>query len=144
MDRIDPLYYAHSDRIDLKEETRINTDSNEAEEWRQQNAAPGGKNTFIFLFGRSDIVFAAAPNFVSEIYYITLAMNHYGYQKTITTFEELARYNDDLARQIEGLEGDGSWRGVSTQCVLGGNSLYNLFLPHRALYKPALKLPLTL
>ena len=42
MDRIDPLYYAHSDRIDLKDETRINADSNEAEEWRQQNSAPDG------------------------------------------------------------------------------------------------------
>ena len=39
IDRIDTLYYAHSSRIDLKEETRINATSAEAEEWREQQQA---------------------------------------------------------------------------------------------------------
>ncbi|THG98805.1 hypothetical protein EW026_g3438 [Hermanssonia centrifuga] len=99
LDRIDPLYYARSDRIELKDETRINADSNEAEQWRQQNEAPHG----------------SPPNFISEIFYLTLAMNHYGYQKTITTYEELARQYDDMARHAEMLEGDGSWRGSPLQ-----------------------------
>lgn len=41
-------------------------------------------------------------------------MNHYGQNKTISMFEELARYHDDVSRQVEMLEGDGSWRGVRT------------------------------
>ena len=54
----------------------------------------------------------APPNFLSDIFYITLAMNHYGYSKTITTFEDLARQHDDMNRHVEQLEGDGSWRSV--------------------------------
>lgn len=42
MDRIDPLYYAHSSRIDLKDETRIKATSEEALEWERQNKVPDG------------------------------------------------------------------------------------------------------
>ena len=45
IDRIDPLFYAHSSRIDLKEETRINADSNEAEEWKKQNETSSGRRS---------------------------------------------------------------------------------------------------
>ena len=44
MDRIDPLYYAHSSRIDLSDETRINATSEEAEGWRKQSEAVTGKS----------------------------------------------------------------------------------------------------
>ncbi|KZT09134.1 uncharacterized protein LAESUDRAFT_801836 [Laetiporus sulphureus 93-53] len=98
VDRIDAAYYAHSSRISLKEETRINATSEEAEQWRQQNEGTGGP-----------------PNFISEIFYLTLAMNHYGYQKTISTFEDLARQYDEMNRHLEMLEGDGSWRGSPLQ-----------------------------
>ena len=46
IDRIDPLYYARSDRLDLKEETRINATSGEAEEWWKESQAPGGTPSF--------------------------------------------------------------------------------------------------
>lgn len=42
IDRIDPAYYAHSSRINITEETRINATSEEAEQWRERNASPGG------------------------------------------------------------------------------------------------------
>lgn len=42
IDRIDPLYFAHSSRLDLKDETRINATSNEAEEWRKQHEGDNG------------------------------------------------------------------------------------------------------
>ncbi|KAH9841644.1 ubiquitin elongating factor core-domain-containing protein [Rhodofomes roseus] len=99
IDRIDPAYYAHSSRIDLKEETRINATSEVAEQWRQKNESAA----------------AAPPNFISDIFYLTLATNHYGYQKTISTFEDLARQYDEMNRHLEVLEGDGSWRGSPLQ-----------------------------
>jgi ubiquitin conjugation factor E4 B len=49
MDRIDPLYYAHSSRIDLKEETRIKATSEEASEWEKQNKNPNGAFTIGIL-----------------------------------------------------------------------------------------------
>jgi hypothetical protein len=39
-------------------------------------------------------------------------MNHYGYRKTITTFEDLARQHDEMSRHLEQLQGDGSWQTV--------------------------------
>ncbi|KAI0789740.1 ubiquitin elongating factor core-domain-containing protein [Abortiporus biennis] len=95
IDRIDPLYLAHSNRLNLDEETRINATSQEAEQWKTQNQSSN----------------APAPNFISDIFYLTLTLNHYGYQKTISSFEELSRQYDDMERHLEMLEGDGSWRG---------------------------------
>ena len=43
MDRIDPAYYAHSTRIDINDETRINATNDEAESWRKENEATTGK-----------------------------------------------------------------------------------------------------
>lgn len=42
-----------------------------------------------------------------------MAMNHYGYQKTLSSFEELAKHLEDMTRHREQLEGDGSWQQVS-------------------------------
>jgi ubiquitin conjugation factor E4 B len=36
MDRIDPLYYARSSRINLKDETRIKATGGEASEWEEK------------------------------------------------------------------------------------------------------------
>lgn len=41
MDRIDPLYFAVSNRIDLKEETRIKATSDEAAKWVEENKSRG-------------------------------------------------------------------------------------------------------
>ena len=49
MDRIDPAYYAHSSRIDLTEETRVNATNDEAEEWRKQNEATSGQYPLAFM-----------------------------------------------------------------------------------------------
>ncbi|EPQ54429.1 hypothetical protein GLOTRDRAFT_139020 [Gloeophyllum trabeum ATCC 11539] len=99
IDRIDPLYYAHSSRIDLKEETRINATSDEANQWAEQNRADG----------------TPPPNFISDIFYLALAMNHYGYQRTIQWYDDLAKHIDDLQRHLDMLQGDTSWQGTPFQ-----------------------------
>ncbi|OBZ71580.1 Ubiquitin conjugation factor E4 [Grifola frondosa] len=99
MDRIDTSYYAHSSRIDLDDETRINATNDEAEEWRKQN----------------ETLNAAPPNFISDIFYLTLAINHIGQQKIATNLDELARQYDELRRHLDMLNGDGSWRGTPFQ-----------------------------
>ena len=57
-------------------------------------------------------VVKAPPNFISEIFYLSLAINHIGQQKIVNNIEELARQYDDIRRHLEALEGDQSWRGV--------------------------------
>ncbi|THH28275.1 hypothetical protein EUX98_g5915 [Antrodiella citrinella] len=94
IDRIDINYFNQSNRINIAEETRVNATSEEAEKWRKENSSTN----------------SAPPNFITEIFYLTLAMNHFGYQKTISSFEELVKQADDMARHREELEGDGSWR----------------------------------
>ncbi|KAF7365174.1 U-box domain-containing protein [Mycena venus] len=93
MDRIDPLFYAHSNRIDLRDETRINATSEEAAKWaeEQQDAS------------------APAPNFVSNIFYLAVAMSHYGMLRTISAYNDLVKYLDNMQQHLDILQGDGSW-----------------------------------
>ncbi|KAI1793388.1 ubiquitin elongating factor core-domain-containing protein [Ganoderma leucocontextum] len=98
MDRIDPAYYAHSSRIDLTDETRVNATNDEAEEWRKQNeSAP------------------APPNFISDIFYLALAVNHIGQMKLVNNVEDLGRQYDDIRRHLDVLQSDQSWRGTPFQ-----------------------------
>ncbi|KAF9241107.1 ubiquitin elongating factor core-domain-containing protein [Melanogaster broomeanus] len=98
MDRIDPLYFAVSNRIDLKEETRIKATSEEASQWTEENKPN-----------------AATPNFISEIFYLCNAMGHYGYLRTIQTYEEFGKHLDELQRHHDMINGDGSWMGTPVQ-----------------------------
>ncbi|KAI0661957.1 ubiquitin conjugation factor E4 [Cubamyces menziesii] len=98
MDRIDPAYYAHSSRIDLTDETRINATNDEAEQWRNQQEPT-----------------TAPPNFITEIFYITLATSHVGQQKIVNVIEELQRQYDEIRRHVEMMNGDQSWRGTPIQ-----------------------------
>lgn len=51
MDRIDPLFYAHSSRIPLGDETRIKATSEEAQKWEEENkASPEGQHPYIFQY----------------------------------------------------------------------------------------------
>lgn len=42
MDRIDPLYYAHSSRVDVVDETRIKATSEEAQQWEDEHQPTSG------------------------------------------------------------------------------------------------------
>ncbi|KAG6820711.1 hypothetical protein H0H93_012764 [Arthromyces matolae] len=99
MDRIDPLFYARSPRIDLREETRIKATSDEAAEWERAHKEPN----------------APEPNFISNIFYLTIALSHYGYLKTIQTANSLAKHLEDLKRHLDYINGDGSWIGGPMQ-----------------------------
>ncbi|THH20082.1 hypothetical protein EW146_g1184 [Bondarzewia mesenterica] len=100
IDRIDPRYYAHSSRIDVREETRINATSEEATQWEAANRLPEG---------------VAPSNFISDIFYLALAMNHYGYQKTLQTFDEYSKQIDEDQRHLTTITGDRSWEGTPFQ-----------------------------
>ncbi|KAG5648373.1 hypothetical protein DXG03_004945 [Asterophora parasitica] len=99
IDRIDPLYYAHSSRIDLEEETRIKATSEEALEWENAHKSLN----------------APEPNFISEVFYLTIATSHYGYLKTIQTYNDLAKHVSDMQRHLDMINGDGAWMGSPMQ-----------------------------
>ncbi|THV00828.1 hypothetical protein K435DRAFT_963795 [Dendrothele bispora CBS 962.96] len=97
IDKIDPFYIARSKRIDIAEETRIKATSEEAAKWAEEMST------------------GPTPNFISDIFYLTIAMSHYGYQKTIQNYTDLAKVMDDIQRQLDFLNGDGSWMGSPLQ-----------------------------
>ncbi|KAF7298968.1 U-box domain-containing protein [Mycena indigotica] len=99
MDRIDPLFYARSPRIDLKEETRIKATSEEAAAWAE---------------AQQDTT-AAAPNFVSNIFYLTIAMSHYGILHTISTYNDFGKHLEELQRHLDMINADTSWQGTPFQ-----------------------------
>ncbi|KAF7314288.1 U-box domain-containing protein [Mycena kentingensis (nom. inval.)] len=99
MDRIDPLFYARSNRIELKEETRIKATSEEAAAWTQAQQDPN----------------AAPPNFVSNIFYLTIAMSHYGILRAISTYNDFAKHVDELQRHLDMINSDTSWQGTPFQ-----------------------------
>ncbi|KAJ3574715.1 hypothetical protein NP233_g1573 [Leucocoprinus birnbaumii] len=99
MDRVDPLFYIHSNRIDLSDETRIKATSEEANEWADANRDPK----------------ALTPNFISNIFFLCIAMGHYGYLKTINSYNELGRHIDDAQRNLDWIQSEGSWVGTPQQ-----------------------------
>lgn len=138
MDRIDCYYFSVSTRIDLKEETRIKATSDEAAQWVEDSKSKGGcfikpkrfiRHTDFVLhpkllaplsFTKSDVIYflmivaAAPPNFISDIFYLCNALGHYGYIRTIQTYEDFGKALDDYQRHQDMLNGDGSWMGVRT------------------------------
>ncbi|TDL23245.1 hypothetical protein BD410DRAFT_747294 [Rickenella mellea] len=99
IDRIDPLYLARSNRVDVTEETRLKATSEEAAEWVKEVQASGGPS----------------PNFISEIFYLTAAMNHYGLMGTIQTYDDFQKQADEIQRHLDTLQGDTSWQGTPNQ-----------------------------
>ncbi|KAJ3542484.1 hypothetical protein NMY22_g3494 [Coprinellus aureogranulatus] len=97
MDKIDPYFFAHSKRIPLGDETRIKATSEEASAWAKQHPPK------------------EPPNFISNIFFLTVAMAHYGPLKTIDTYNNTHKQMDDIKRQLEFLQGDGSWMGTPMQ-----------------------------
>ena len=98
MDRIDPHYYAHSSRVSIREETRINATREEATQWEESHRLPDG---------------IQKPHFLSDIYYLALATSHYGLGKTIDNFDELSKELEELKKRLKQIEDDSSWAGVT-------------------------------
>lgn len=61
MDKVDPLFYIHSDRIDLSDETRIKATSEEATKWAETNKNPAGKTTSSLNCIRTDLSLLYSP-----------------------------------------------------------------------------------
>lgn len=102
----------------MKDETRIKATSEEVREWEVQNTVADGRffSSVHFLGPGSDVchlALAPEPNFISNVFYLTIAMSHFGYLKTIQGYNDLAKHIDEMQRHLDFINGDGSWIGVS-------------------------------
>ena len=57
----------------------------------------------------------APPNFISDVFYLSLAMFHFGYQRTIKELDDFEKHADELQRHIDRLENDFNWQGTPFQ-----------------------------
>ncbi|KAH8114701.1 ubiquitin elongating factor core-domain-containing protein [Phellopilus nigrolimitatus] len=85
IDRIDPYFLGRYSRVDVKEETRIKATSDEVAKWSEEIQSSGGP----------------ATNFISDIFYLTSAMNHYGLNRTLQTFDDLHKQADEVQRHLD-------------------------------------------
>ena len=87
VDRIDVNYFRRSPRVDITDETKINADQKTSDAFWGEPAE--GEN-----------------NFISEVFFLTVAAHHYGTEAANTKLSQLKREIKHLESQIQKFEGD--------------------------------------
>lgn len=87
IDRIDFEYLRRKPRISIDDETKLNMDQNTADEFYEKTAE--GTN-----------------NFISEVFFLTLAAHHYGTEATNQTLSQLEKDLKRMEKHIEEIELD--------------------------------------
>ncbi|KAL8881645.1 MAG: hypothetical protein Q9198_001190, partial [Flavoplaca austrocitrina] len=87
IDRIDVEYLRRQPRIDIKEETKLNMDQGSADRFYERTAE--GSN-----------------NFISEVFFLTLAAHHYGTESTNQMLSQLEKDLKRMEKHIEEIEVD--------------------------------------
>lgn len=101
----------------MKDETRIKATSEEVGTWQTENGQDAGMEKICLRDPHPITYFSptAPPNFISDIFYLSLAMFHFGYQRTIQEMDDFAKHADELQRHIDRLENDINWQGTPFQ-----------------------------
>jgi ubiquitin conjugation factor E4 B len=82
LDRIDVNYLRRNSRVDIEDETKLNADEATSKEFYAQKA--GGEN-----------------NFISEVFFLTLAAHHYGTDSANKQVTQMQREIKHLEQQID-------------------------------------------
>lgn len=87
IDRIDVNYLRRSPRVDIQDETKMNADQKASDAFYEQKVE--GTN-----------------NFISEIFFLTVAAHHYGTEAASTRMEQLQKQVKHLEKELERFEGE--------------------------------------
>ncbi|KAK9356525.1 ubiquitin elongating factor core-domain-containing protein [Lipomyces doorenjongii] len=104
MDRIDPLHFKKSDRIDIKEEVKLDADQHTFDEYMAERVE-------------------GVPNFISEVFYLNVASHHYGLGGAMHNLGQLGNDIKDLEKHLQQLETEQPNWINSPQAVLLNNTL---------------------
>lgn len=85
LDRVDIDYLRRDPRIDIKDETKINSDQDQSDAYYEHKAE--GTN-----------------NFISELFFLTVASHHYGSEAARNMLKDMDRELKYMAKQIEQFE----------------------------------------
>ncbi|KAF8606876.1 hypothetical protein BDV93DRAFT_488785 [Ceratobasidium sp. AG-I] len=88
IDRIDPKYFAMSNRVKLGEETRLKATAEEVATW-EKRVTEGG---------------VVPQNFISDIFFLCAGFNHLGIVRTIGTHDEISKHLHEIDRWLETAE----------------------------------------
>ncbi|EEP77058.1 conserved hypothetical protein [Uncinocarpus reesii 1704] len=100
IDRIDLNYLRRNPRVQIKDETKINADQKASDEFYSET-----------LEGES--------NFISEIFFLTVAAHHYGSESLTTLMEQLEKDLRHMQAQIDKFESERpKWAGNPAQARL--------------------------
>ncbi|GAA5939856.1 ubiquitin-ubiquitin ligase UFD2 [Sporobolomyces koalae] len=99
IDKIDPLYYKYSNkRINVAEETKISATQQESD-------------AFYTVDHKPDQPHPPAPNFISEVFFLTAQFLHIGPMHAIKEHKGISEQIQHMNRQLRDMEADTSWRG---------------------------------
>jgi ubiquitin conjugation factor E4 B len=87
IDRIDVEYLRRNPRADIKDETKLNADQTASDQYYSKQV--GGQS-----------------NFISEVFFLTLAAHHYGSEATNTTLVQMEKDLEYMERRVKELEED--------------------------------------
>lgn len=98
IDRIDVNYWKRSPRVNIQDETKINADQKTADDFYSQKAE--GTN-----------------NFISEIFFLTVAAHHYGTEAASTQLEQRQKEIKYLEKDLAKFEAErAKFSAVSGSC----------------------------
>jgi hypothetical protein len=59
------------------------------------------------------------PNFITEVFYLTMAVNHYALMRAFQFEEQVQKVIQNRQTMLEAFDADNSWQGVSDELSLG-------------------------
>ncbi|KAM0790391.1 hypothetical protein ACM66B_003273 [Microbotryomycetes sp. NB124-2] len=97
IDKIDSLFYKHSRRIDISQDTKMSATQQESDEYYESSDMSQTTN---------------APNFISDVFFLTTAFLHIGPMHAIKEHKGMVQQVRYEERQIADIEHDSTWRGT--------------------------------
>ncbi|KAI9793503.1 MAG: hypothetical protein M1816_007935 [Peltula sp. TS41687] len=104
IDRIEVDYLRRNPRVDIKQETKLNADQHASDRF-YSNVVPG------------------SSNFISEVFFLTLAAHHYGTEATITKLDQLEKDLKHMEKELVRFEEERSKWINTPQLVMFENTL---------------------
>ncbi|BGP03526.1 E4 ubiquitin-protein ligase UFD2 [Rhodotorula toruloides] len=101
IDKIDPLYYKQSSRVDVAEDTKINANKQESDEYYTKDSAAS----------------TSVPNFISEIFFLCAQYLHIGPMHAVKEHKGIGQQVSHMQRQLNDMEADSTWRGTPQEAA---------------------------
>ncbi|ORX34333.1 hypothetical protein BCR36DRAFT_588563 [Piromyces finnis] len=104
---IDLDYFSYTKRIDITEHTRILFDLNQSKEYSEK--------------WNKEHPETPKPNFVTEMFYLTMAVYHYGFLSTVRFYQRMVSQIEEIRKQVKKMNAEknsGVWANLGIRRVV--------------------------